>query len=273
MTITFLCPNGHQLSAPPAMAGKTGKCPRCSTTFTVPLPDVEGAEVAEVSVEDAAGKSGKQQASPPSDLFVFLCPNGHRLNGPPSLKGKAGKCPHCGSTFQIPTDEEESSEGAESTATVDPLTASGEFAFNLKSQGHKPTKPASAPAATGPKIDSGFFSIFKGSGSGKQQAQPAPVAAEEPAPASEEVSTASPAQIFKTLWQSRTEDTELEIFLIEGEIFAPDYFSEALSTGEHGVFASKESGGKLSITVIPWESVRRISMQHLSKLPEGLFES
>ncbi len=268
------------------MAGKTGKCPRCQTTFTVPTPELEGdsVEVADAgnNADSPAGKSGAglvTQASTekpnPAELFVFLCPNGHRLNGPPSLKGKPGKCPHCGSTFQIPSDDEESEPEADAapTASVSPMSASGEFAFGLnKGSGNKPTKPAPANSgSTGGKIDSGFFSMFKSSGSGKQQAAPETHAVPA-APVAEHASQGSPAQIFRTLWQQRTDDTELEIFLIEGEIFAPDYFSEELSTGDHGVFASKESGGKLSITVIPWESVRRINMQHLKSLPPHLFQ-
>jgi hypothetical protein len=54
-------------------------------------------------------------AKPTEEIFVFLCPNGHKLNGPPSLKGKLGQCPHCNAKFRIPEDEPEPEviEGAE----------------------------------------------------------------------------------------------------------------------------------------------------------------
>ena len=45
MVIKFLCPNGHQLSAPENMAGKKGKCPKCKSAFVVPtLEEMAAAE-------------------------------------------------------------------------------------------------------------------------------------------------------------------------------------------------------------------------------------
>src|SRR6188472_4633756 len=107
--IKFLCPNGHPLSAPENLAGKPGKCPKCNTPFVVPPPDD-----AEGSATDDLAAAGSGIATPAmgsgkglgGGTFMFLCPNGHRLNGPPSLKGKAGQCPHCGVRFRIPTDDE-----------------------------------------------------------------------------------------------------------------------------------------------------------------------
>src|SRR5207248_1536431 len=113
MPIKFLCPNGHQLNAPDNLAGKPGKCPKCHTPFVVPKPDEQPEAAAEagdvgsppaealpetekpVPAETIGQGSGKGKLSP-SDLFIFLCPNGHKLNGPPSLRGKLGQCPHCG---------------------------------------------------------------------------------------------------------------------------------------------------------------------------------
>src|SRR5215204_3661439 len=115
--IKFLCPNGHQLSAPENLAGKPGKCPKCNTAFVVPTPEEEPdleppAAAAAAAPANAAPTqptigmgSGKGKGAP-KDLFVFLCPNGHKLNGPPSLKGKPGQCPHCGARFRIPSDED-----------------------------------------------------------------------------------------------------------------------------------------------------------------------
>lgn len=112
--------------------------------------------------------------------------------------------------------------------------------------------------------------MFKGSGSGKSDV--ASVVAGEGSSASLAALTkTSAAKIFSTLWNQRTEESDLEIFLIEGEIFAPDFFSEELSTGDFGVFGTRESGGYVAITVVPWESVRRISMQKLKELPGHLF--
>src|SRR5687768_8826407 len=134
MVIKFLCPNGHQLSAPESMAGKKGKCPKCQSAFVVPtLEEMAAAEAEEEEADAAAqqpaaaagapavaGPAGPAQGEgsairpamgsgkglPAGEIFVFLCPNGHKLNGPPSLKGKAGQCPHCGARFRIPADDE-----------------------------------------------------------------------------------------------------------------------------------------------------------------------
>src|SRR5687768_9583039 len=121
MVIKFLCPNGHQLSAPENMAGKKGKCPKCQSAFVVPtLEEIAAAEAEEAEQPVQMGRGavsptepvttpamGSGTGLPPGELFVFLCPNGHRLNGPPSLRGKAGQCPHCGARFRIPTGDEE----------------------------------------------------------------------------------------------------------------------------------------------------------------------
>jgi hypothetical protein len=61
-------------------------------------------------------------SKPSQDVFVFLCPNGHKLNGPPSLKGKLGQCPHCGAKFRIPGDETDVVEGAELVEEPPPET-------------------------------------------------------------------------------------------------------------------------------------------------------
>ena len=37
-----------------------------------------------------------------ADAFLFLCPNGHRLNAPARLEGHAGQCPQCGARFLVP---------------------------------------------------------------------------------------------------------------------------------------------------------------------------
>ena len=36
MSIIVTCPNGHRLSAPESRAGKTGRCPACGATVSIP---------------------------------------------------------------------------------------------------------------------------------------------------------------------------------------------------------------------------------------------
>lgn len=78
--------------------------------------------------------------------------------------------------------------------------------------------------------------------------------------------------IVGRLWERRTENSELEVFLAEGEIISPDYFSEVLSTSDYGVFAVEEGDGTFSISMIPWSSVRRASLRRVSELSQDLFQ-
>jgi hypothetical protein len=229
--IKFLCPNGHPLSAPENLAGKPGKCPKCNTPFVVPPPDD-----AEGSATDDLAAAGSGIATPAmgsgkglgGGTFMFLCPNGHRLNGPPSLKGKAGQCPHCGVRFRIPTDDE-------LDATDDELGLADEA--------------EDSPDAD--RID--FNRLFGAGGEGQ--------------PAGLPPGGAGLGIIFARLWQERTDATELEIFLTEGEIVVPDYYAAALSRSDYGVFAVEEGDGSFAITVVPWSSVRRVSMRRAGELP------
>ena len=103
--IKFLCPNGHPLASPDSRVGKSGQCPRCQAQFVVPAPD-QPPEVAarQLPTEhpESARRSPQASAASGSEKFVFLCPNGHKLVGSPSLRGRAGQCPHCNSRFLIP---------------------------------------------------------------------------------------------------------------------------------------------------------------------------
>jgi Zn finger protein HypA/HybF involved in hydrogenase expression len=254
MVIKFLCPNGHQLSAPENMAGKKGKCPKCQSAFVVPtLEEIADAEAdeAEQPVQMGTGAvsptepvttpaMGSGKGLPPGELFVFLCPNGHRLNGPPSLKGKAGQCPHCGARFRIPTGDEEEEPAEDEAAPMQVVvggepaepSGSGGFRFPIEQfMGEDATSETTGPP-TGP------------SGMG---------------------------YIFARLWKARDERTELEVFLHEGEILVPEHYSEVLSTSDYGVFAIQEGDGTYSITTIPWSSVRRVAMRKLEVLPGDLF--
>jgi len=234
--IKFLCPNGHPLSAPENLAGKPGKCPKCNTPFVVPSPDDAESLAAEELAAAGSGINvpamGSGKGLGAGETFMFLCPNGHRLNGPPSLKGKAGQCPHCGTRFRIPTDDEIEA-------------ASGDEELGLAED-----------AGDGERID--FNRLFAGdAGAAAQHLPPG---------------GAGMGFIFGRLWRQRTEDTELEIFLSEGEILVPDYYSEVLSRSDYGVFAIQEGDGSYAITVIPWSSVRRVSMRRIVELPNELLE-
>lgn len=312
--IKFLCPNGHQLTAPDHLAGKTGKCPKCSTAFMVPtleelaaaegpadqptpdepakvpsdadrLPPMKAAaegpatnEATEPPVETGEGKSGvgrsgvgisgvaKAEAGGQSDVgksgvagsskigtestkgknanvFVFLCPNGHKLNGPPSLKGKAGQCPHCGARFVIPEDD---------VPEEDIPTGAVEDEFPEEVPAGEPVEDEAELPADEEVVEAVV-----------EEAEPDP----EPIPPG----VHALGYIVGRLWDHRSDSTELEIFLQEGEIISPDQYSELLSTGDYGVFAHKEGDENYSLSVIPWTAVRRVDLRKVTKLGTGLF--
>jgi hypothetical protein len=261
MVIKFLCPNGHQLSAPETMAGKRGKCPKCQSAFVVPtLEELAAAEAEDEApeLEPATAAAGAMAAAslaaaaegsavrpnlgsgkglPAGEVFVFLCPNGHKLNGPPSLKGKAGQCPHCGARFRIPSD-----------ADLEELEQ--------------------APAGQGDEeIATGRLEEEEGGGfpPGDFGEEVIDAAVEEPL-APPPPGAAGMGYIFARLWEQRDDQTEIEIFLSEGEIMSPDRYSEVLSSSDYGVFAVQEGDGNYTITVIPWSAVRRIGLRKVAEL-------
>jgi hypothetical protein len=263
MVIKFLCPNEHQLSAPENMAGKKGKCPKCQAAFVVPtLEELAAAEAEEESPDFSApaaanpatgaapfsgGDSGRVRPAmgsgtglPAGEIFVFLCPNGHKLNGPPSLKGKAGQCPHCGAKFLIPADDED-----------------------------VPTGQAEEEEIANGQLDDdgggGFQLPF-----GQVGEEVIDAAVEDPL-APPPPGAAGLGYIFARLWEQREEQTEVEIFLTEGEIMSPDRYSEILSSSDYGVFAIQEGDGNYSLTVIPWSAVRRVGLRKIAHLPAEMF--
>ena len=241
MPIKFLCPNGHQLNAPDNMAGKRGKCPKCNTPFVVPTPEEHEEPAAEPPAEEAAAESIGQGSGTgklnQKDLFIFLCPNGHKLNGPPSLKGKAGQCPHCGAKFRIPSDDDELElpEAPEESAQA---ASSEQFVFpGFEEQIEEVYEAVEVEDTVDPPPD-GIHPL---------------------------------SYIVGRLWDRKGDNTELEIFLAEGEIVSPELYSEVLSIREFGVFGSKEGDGSYSVTIIPWSTVRKVGLRKIPELSDKVF--
>jgi hypothetical protein len=75
------------------------------------IPQLDVAENARGATLQSAALAGANSSVNPEargvapvgeNNIVFLCPNGHRLNGPARLQGQAGQCPHCGARFLVP---------------------------------------------------------------------------------------------------------------------------------------------------------------------------
>jgi hypothetical protein len=269
--IKFQCPQGHPLSAPENLTGKAGKCPKCGTPFIIPSAEVAEAALAKESptastpaetapapegaaapLGDAAGSaSGSSPANNPvamgsgkgrsEDVFVFLCPNGHRLNGPPSLKGKPGRCPHCGATFRIPSDDD-----------IDEEPVDGE-----------PADDEEEDIPAGEMIREEFSFAGFGETDEVEEVEPE-IDPPPPGPA-------ALGYIVGRLWDTKTDNAELEIFLVEGEIMQPEFYSEILSSSDYAVFASQDGDDTYSLTVVPWSQVRKIGMRKIRELSPQMF--
>jgi predicted RNA-binding Zn-ribbon protein involved in translation (DUF1610 family) len=264
MPIEFACPNGHILKAPEERAGKTGKCPKCGVAFVVPsveeepiedfgaegLPPEDAPAADAPSVDPApstpaSDSGGKLPATAPVDgksasaeeTITFLCPNGHKLSSPARLQGKAGKCPHCGEKFRVPMlDEDEPTDfGAEDEG----------LAFGAENE------------------DIGEF------GQEEDFEDEIPDDALE----EEELGPPHPMRLlFERLWREREHGGKLRIHLGEDGTLVADFYARRYSRGGYGVIASRDEKGNYKITAVNWDAVRRIEVDELVNLPDGVFE-
>ena len=64
---------------------------------------------------------------------------------------------------------------------------------------------------------------------------------------------------------------EAELRLRDGETVVPHEFLKKLSQQNHqGVFAVKETNGRLSLVAVAWDAVATATLRGLSELPKGL---
>jgi len=288
--ITFLCPNGHKLSTPDQHAGRVGQCPECGVKFRVPLPEPAADDEAADPGETQPPESGEPPAQPDSGLIVFLCPNGHRLHGPPQLAGRAGQCPHCGVRFRIPplteSVEDErlhepelqgsSSVGDSPTSAVEeesgeeiPLEEIEELeaAFEEGAEEGAPTsieithveRAVAEPA--GSEFD--FLTQAERPGTGTYglhvvgtEGLERPVARAHPL-----------AELLEHYWDRRGAGTKIEIRLTSGETLLPHHYAADLSQRSHGCFAVRDQQGTYTLVAVPWENVVRISIAGIDVLP------
>lgn len=288
MALRFACPNGHPITCDESKSGKKAKCPQCGVKFVVPaagkkkaapLPKKEpvlpgGGASRDGSSSDVEVQKDKEEA------IVFLCPNGHKLNGPARLQGRPGQCPECGAKFRIPSyDEMHDVEDADVVDDVEILTGEvvgddTEFDLDeLEEIGMVGDSPALAHGGVEEieeieEIED--IEQFPAYEEGVEYADPE--AAYIPALPDFSQDGHALAGIFAFLWQQRRMGGLLEVQLTEGELLSPEFFSPELSSATHGVFAVRSKDGTFTITSVPWDSVLRVTLRKTEELPPGVFE-
>jgi hypothetical protein len=243
-------------------------------------------------------------AEPKPGTIAFLCPNGHKLNGPEKLAGRLGQCPHCNAKFQIPPldviraaqngqlenleevqfpDSEEGSSLAASGITEvedtahaqeDPSELEQMLASLHVDQPIVAARPASGVNILGSAINKVTAKLTGGLGSavGSTTYQVAPYQ-QLPAPPQPTVDKAHPlADLMLRLWAEREHGGIIELHLEGGNVLLPDWFEQRLSLKSHGLFAGQAADGTVTMTVVPWDSVERVVIRGVVGLPDGMFE-
>lgn len=277
MTISFVCPQGHPLTAPDDMAGRAGKCPHCGTRFLIPRLEAEagpaagGPRVAGGAMAGGAMAGGAAPAagstSPRVESIVFFCPNGHKLNGPATLRGKLGLCPHCQSRFRIPADPEPEVEVAETPPPGELVDEEGEVIEG------RPLDENAEGVGDGQTAGGAVDGTADETADGETDTA-ADTAATPPWQAAPPESTDSSRwlELTRWLWSQRDPRNAVELRLRNGTVLQPAWFSASLSDGRVGVFARQTEDGLYDITAIGWEQVEQIEVRRCEQLPPGLFE-
>ena len=273
MPLKFTCPNGHSISCHEKLSGRPAKCPQCGVRFVVPPLGQEQADPISKDSglrvgggEKNGGVATAKKQAPKEEQIVFLCPNGHKLNGPARMQGKAGQCPECGARFRIPSyeDEDEPAPGEEEEILTGEVVGDDvvfdaneleEIETIERSPFEQFLSPGSSPNGVGQAVDDAeLVTDF------------VPALPELPA------GVHALAGIFSLLWKQREQGGTIEMQLKEGELLTPDFYSPDLSLATHGVFATKGKDGSFTITSVPWDAVMRVSLRKTEELPPDLFE-
>jgi len=256
MVLRFTCSNGHPLTSPENLAGRIGKCPECGVPIKVPTPSEVRSAPAEAPPEvtapavttDAVAESDVAE----DDAIVFLCPNGHRLHGTRSMEGKAGQCPHCSVKFRVPSSDDPPDEDEPgSQILVGERPALGEL----------PVQDLAQDAA-GPS-----FNFLLDVGAPRGAAAPAVSIDVSPAASRHPL-----CDLFLRLWEERARGAVVELHLTDGATIVPERFARELSRQNYGVFAVKEADGTHTLTAAAWDSIRRINVRRVGKLPKKMFD-
>ena len=97
MSITVLCPKGHRLVAKEECAGKTGRCPTCKATVSIPLPHT--GYLSETAILSILGSPEPQKKNIADDFNEFANMGGLATAVPRTEKkyesSTVKPCPSC----------------------------------------------------------------------------------------------------------------------------------------------------------------------------------
>lgn len=266
--IEFACPNGHRLKSPDDRAGKRDKCPKCGVEVAIPSAALSGGH----------GASGGG-AEPRGDTIVFFCPQGHKLNGPATLRGKPGKCPHCGERFQIPRSDEPAMELPSTWKAGSPATAepTGPFFSDLAADELPTAEARATPEPADDEEFNEFAEITEYDDEEPVDGEPledddpyADERHEHVEPAYEPVG-ALERHLFERLWEEKQHGATLRVRLRSGDVFEPEWYAPTSSHHGHAVFAHRTEG-KVAVVTVAWEAIERIDVGPLDTLPDWGFE-
>jgi len=273
MALTFTCPKGHPISCNEDFSGKPAKCPQCNVKFVVPPPGQKRADPLPKKEKAAAtagsGTAAEQTPAASEDEIVFLCPNGHKLNGPARLQGKPGQCPECGAKFRIPSYDDNSDATADNVEEDDEILVGevvGDDAVFDAGDLEEIEIVDDVEVAEFP--DDEYDYSYSDS---DMPEDAAPVVDFVPTLPDFSEGHHALSGIFQLLWEQRHYGGTVEMQLAEGELLNPDFFSPELSQATHGVFATKGKDGAYTIISVPWDSVLRVTLRKTEELPPGLF--
>jgi DNA-directed RNA polymerase subunit RPC12/RpoP len=242
-------------------------------------------------------------------MIEFLCPNGHKIRCQATQAGKAAKCPRCGVKFRVPdaTDQNRPKTGDSDPSVSQPdfsdsnltgkrhantgSTAAKEPDFEfLCPNGHRLHGPANLQGRPGQCPDCGSRfriptyedipaeertepEIGRGRADGRQGSQIGARAAPHGAAADHSTTAEATGAMFARLWNMRPKGATIELRLRSGETIVPDQFL-ARPSGESrcGVFTVAEANATVSLVVVPWEAVDRMTIRGLGEVPKELGE-
>ncbi len=243
--------NGPGGSGVPLVGGDMPATPEAGGSWPGPSSSNTNNSLGVAPASDSGKAAVAKPGGPREPQIVFLCPNGHKLNAPRRLQGHAGKCPHCGEKFRIPTLDEPDA----AAAPADPL----------------PSLPENGMA---PDVGNIYQDILEQAAA---PAAPTTGAAHPIVPPADDSVLNDPnchalARLVIRLWSEREHGGIVELHLAGGAILVPEWFERHLSQASHGLFATQAADGTVTMTIVPWDTITRVVVRGVVGLPDGMFE-